>query len=67
MSKRFLTKTSAASIFASLQFPLKHKKYEPDFILEYILIYIYTVEWGELGHWCELGKKFSELSFCGWS
>ena len=21
-----------------------------------------TVEWGELGHWCELGKKFSELS-----
>ena len=21
-----------------------------------------TIEWGELGHWCELGQKFSESS-----
>ena len=23
---------------------------------------INDVEWGELGHWCELGQKFSESS-----
>ena len=26
-----------------------------------------TIEWGELGHWCELGQKFSESSPLGLS
>ena len=25
-------------------------------------VYSYTVEWGELGRWCELGQNFSESS-----
>ena len=24
-----------------------------------------TVEWGELGQWCELGQKFSKAGFSG--
>ena len=38
----------------------RHKR--PSKVIGCLFLALVTVEWGELGRWCELGQNFSESS-----